>query len=134
MRESDGEVLKDLGKVLRAIHFTEKSDVLVTHHYYEPPSRMQDREFKGDVSAAYAFGTQVAEVEVWLGIEVQGAWARWTAPLHWALFGGAAVAFWRSWNPIWPLAIGYSAVEFHRGIDIRLIFNRQPPGFQIFNG
>ena len=51
---------------------------------------------------------QVAEVEVWLGIEIYGAWARWTAPLHWALFGGAAVAFWRSWNPIWPLAIGYS--------------------------
>jgi xanthine dehydrogenase molybdenum-binding subunit len=50
--------------VIRGIHFTEKSDVVVTHHYYEPPSRMQDREFKGDVSAAYAFGTQVAEVEV----------------------------------------------------------------------
>ena len=38
--------------------------MIVTQHYYEPPSVMQDREFKGDVSAAYAFATQVAEVEV----------------------------------------------------------------------
>jgi len=61
---ADGEALVDLPRVARSIHFAEKSDVLVTHAYYEPPSRMQDREFKGDVSASYAFGTQVAEVEV----------------------------------------------------------------------
>jgi len=64
VRDADGEALVPLAKVIRGIHFTEKSDVVITHHYYEPPSRMQDREFKGDVSAAYAFGTQVAEVEV----------------------------------------------------------------------
>jgi xanthine dehydrogenase molybdenum-binding subunit len=64
VRESDGEVLTDLGKVIRAIHFAEKSDVIVTHHYYEPPSTMQDREYKGNVSPTYAFATQVAEVEV----------------------------------------------------------------------
>jgi CO/xanthine dehydrogenase Mo-binding subunit len=67
VRAEDGEVLVSLGKVIRSMHFAEKSDLVVTHHYYEPPSRMQDREFKGDVSAAYAFGTQVAEVEVDLG-------------------------------------------------------------------
>ena len=64
VRAEDGEAIVPLAKVIRGIHFAEKSDVVVTHHYYEPPSRMQDREFKGDVSAAYAFGTQVAEVEV----------------------------------------------------------------------
>ena len=64
VRESDGEVLTDLGKVIRAIHFAEKGDVVVTHHYYEPPSVMQDREYKGNVSPTYAFATQVAEVEV----------------------------------------------------------------------
>jgi len=64
VRAADGEIIFDLGKVLRAIHFAEKSDVVVTQHYYEPPSVMQDREFKGDVSASYAFATQVAEVEV----------------------------------------------------------------------
>jgi CO/xanthine dehydrogenase Mo-binding subunit len=64
VNDADGEAIVPLAKVIRGIHFAEKSDVVVTHHYYEPPSRMQDREFKGDVSAAYAFGTQVAEVEV----------------------------------------------------------------------
>jgi xanthine dehydrogenase molybdenum-binding subunit len=64
VRASDGEVLRDLGKVIRSLHFASKAEVVVTHHYYEPPSQMQDREFKGDVSAAYAFATQVAEVEV----------------------------------------------------------------------
>lgn len=64
VRACDGEVLGDLAKVLRAMHFSGRNEVLVTHHYYEPPSGMQDRGFKGDVSAAYAFATQVAEVEV----------------------------------------------------------------------
>jgi xanthine dehydrogenase molybdenum-binding subunit len=64
VRDSDGEVLGDLAKVIRTLHFSEKHDVVVTSHYYEPPSDMQDRGFKGDVSAAYAFATQVAEVEV----------------------------------------------------------------------
>jgi hypothetical protein len=36
----------------------------MTSFYYEPPSVHQDKEFKGDVSAAYAWGTQVVEVEV----------------------------------------------------------------------
>jgi len=36
----------------------------MTTFYYEPPSQHADREFKGDVSAAYAWATQVVEVEV----------------------------------------------------------------------
>jgi len=64
VRDSDGEVLGDLGKVIRALHFEEKNEVIVTDHYYEPPSLMQTRGYKGNVSAAYAFATQVAEVEV----------------------------------------------------------------------
>jgi xanthine dehydrogenase molybdenum-binding subunit len=64
VRASDGEALRELTRVLRAIHFADKGDVIVTHHYYEPPSVMQDSGYKGDVSASYAFATQVAEVEV----------------------------------------------------------------------
>ncbi|UCF69360.1 MAG: molybdopterin-dependent oxidoreductase [Acidobacteriota bacterium] len=64
VRDADGEVLADLGKVIRSLHFGGKNEVVVTHHYYEPPSVMQDQGYKGDVSAAYAFATQVAEVEV----------------------------------------------------------------------
>jgi xanthine dehydrogenase molybdenum-binding subunit len=64
VKAADGEVLADLGKVIRSLHFSRKGDVVVTHHYYEPPSVMQDPGYKGDVSAAYAFATQIAEVEV----------------------------------------------------------------------
>ncbi|MHC4945893.1 MAG: molybdopterin cofactor-binding domain-containing protein, partial [Planctomycetota bacterium] len=38
--------------------------LIMTTEYYEPPSKMPDKEDKGDVSACYAFGTHVAEVEV----------------------------------------------------------------------
>ncbi len=62
--KQSGEPLIELAKLLRSIHFAQKSDLVITTEYYEPPSVMQDREFKGDVSAAYAWGTQVAEIEV----------------------------------------------------------------------
>jgi len=50
----------------------------------------------------------VGQVEVWFGLELHGVWAQLTAPIHWAVFGGAALAFWRRWPPIWPLAIAYA--------------------------
>ncbi|MFO1402622.1 MAG: xanthine dehydrogenase family protein molybdopterin-binding subunit [Steroidobacteraceae bacterium] len=61
---ASGERLQDLGKFLRSLHFSDKADLVITTYYYEPPSQSLDREYKGDVSAAYAFGTQVCEVEV----------------------------------------------------------------------
>jgi len=59
-----GEVLLNLGKLIRSLHFGEKHEIVMTSDYYEPPSVAQDREFKGNVSAAYAFGTQIVELEV----------------------------------------------------------------------
>jgi xanthine dehydrogenase molybdenum-binding subunit len=64
VRASSGDVLADIARVIRKLHFSEKAEVVVTHHYYEPPSVMQTPDFKGNVSPAYAFATQVAEVEV----------------------------------------------------------------------
>lgn len=60
----NGQALLDLGKLIRSLHFADKNDIVMTTEYYEPPSVMQDRGFKGDVSASYAFGTQVVEIEV----------------------------------------------------------------------
>ncbi len=65
-----GEALMELGKLIRSLHFAKKNDVVMTSEYYEPPSVMQDRQFKGDVSASYAFGTQVVELEVDCGTGV----------------------------------------------------------------
>jgi xanthine dehydrogenase molybdenum-binding subunit len=59
-----GQVLMPLDKLVRSLHFSDKAELVMTTHYYEPPSKHQDKAFKGDVSAAYAWATQVVEVEV----------------------------------------------------------------------
>jgi xanthine dehydrogenase molybdenum-binding subunit len=62
--KASGKRLIELGKMIRSLHFSDKAELVMTTFYYEPPSRHQDREFKGDVSAAYAWASQVVEVEV----------------------------------------------------------------------
>jgi xanthine dehydrogenase molybdenum-binding subunit len=64
IRKETGEQLLELGRFIRSLHFSDKAELMMTTFYYEPPSRHQDRQFRGDVSAAYAWATQVAEVEV----------------------------------------------------------------------
>jgi len=64
VHSESGESIVEIGKLIRSLHFRDKSEIVLTSEYYEPPSVMQDRGFKGDVSASYAFGTQVVEVEV----------------------------------------------------------------------
>jgi xanthine dehydrogenase molybdenum-binding subunit len=64
VRRADGTRLVDLPRFLRSLHFNEHAELVMTTFYYEPPSVHQDKGFKGDVSAAYAWAAQVAEVEV----------------------------------------------------------------------
>jgi len=64
VRADNGEALLETGRLIRSLHFARKSDVVMTTAYYEPPSVMQDAGFKGDVSASYAFGTQIVELDV----------------------------------------------------------------------
>jgi len=64
VRDRDGEVVGDLGKVIRALHFGGRGELVIAEHFYDPPAEAQDREFKGNVCPTYAFATQVAEVEV----------------------------------------------------------------------
>lgn len=66
---------------------------------------------------------RVQAVEVWLGIEVHGFWARATAPLHWALFAVGAWAFARGRAWIWPASSLYAV---YVGIS-HLIWNLQSP-------
>ena len=58
------ERLQSIDRLVRTLHFTGRGELLVTHGYFEPSSVAQDRDFKGNVSPTYAFGTQVVEVEV----------------------------------------------------------------------
>ncbi len=64
VRAESGEPLVDLARFLRGLHFNERAELVVTSFYYEPPSVHQDKGYKGDVSAAYAWAAQVVEVEV----------------------------------------------------------------------
>ncbi len=64
VRADTGEALVDLARLMRSLHFSDKAELVMTTYYYEPPSVHQDKGFKGDVSAAYAWAAQVVEVEV----------------------------------------------------------------------
>jgi len=64
VRAATGESLTDLARFLRGLHFSDRAELVMTSFYYEPPSVHQDKSFKGDVSAAYAWASQVVEVEV----------------------------------------------------------------------
>ena len=53
------------------------------------------------------FFAETRRVEVWLGFEVSGWLAVATAPLHWAIFGVGAWAFWRRRSWVVPWAASY---------------------------
>jgi CO/xanthine dehydrogenase Mo-binding subunit len=54
----------EFGKVVRRRLLREDGNALVTEAFYDPPTEMQDKTFRGNISASYGFGAQVAEVEV----------------------------------------------------------------------
>lgn len=65
VQADNGVAVIALDKLLRGLHFDrEDADVIVAADYYEPPSAMQDASHRGDVSAAYTWACQIAEVEV----------------------------------------------------------------------
>jgi len=64
IKAASGEALIDLPRLMRNLHFSDKAELVMTTFYYEPPSAHQDKDFKGNVSAAYAWGTQVVEIEL----------------------------------------------------------------------
>ncbi len=54
-----------LSKVARARHFREGGQVIMGEGWYDPPTQLVDKDtYKGNISATYGFGTQMAEVEV----------------------------------------------------------------------
>jgi xanthine dehydrogenase molybdenum-binding subunit len=54
-----------LAKVVRRRHFRQGGQVVMGEGWYDPPTKLADKEtHKGNISAAYGFGAQMAEVEV----------------------------------------------------------------------
>ncbi|MBW1815894.1 MAG: xanthine dehydrogenase family protein molybdopterin-binding subunit [Deltaproteobacteria bacterium] len=55
----------ELEEILREAHYKEQGTMIVTEAFYDPCNQMIDaRTCRGNMSAAYIFGTQGAEVEV----------------------------------------------------------------------
>lgn len=53
-----------LDKVVREMHFSQPNELAIADYFYEPSSKFQDKDFKGNVSGTYAFAAQAIEVEV----------------------------------------------------------------------
>lgn len=54
-----------LAKVVRRRHFREGGQVVIGEGWYDPPTQLVNKStYKGNISAAYSFGAQMAEVEV----------------------------------------------------------------------
>jgi CO/xanthine dehydrogenase Mo-binding subunit len=53
-----------LPKVLRNAHYASGGKMLMAEHFYDPANENFDRDFKGNLSVAYAYGAHGVEVEV----------------------------------------------------------------------
>lgn len=54
-----------LAKVVRSRHYREDGQVIIGEGWYDPPTKLVDKDtYKGNISATYGFGAQMAEVEV----------------------------------------------------------------------
>ncbi len=53
-----------LGKALRKVHYTLGGKMLMAEYFYDPANENFDKEFKGNLSVSYAYGTHGVEVEV----------------------------------------------------------------------
>jgi xanthine dehydrogenase molybdenum-binding subunit len=62
--KKDPEKKSPLGKVLRAAHYTAGGSMVMAENFYDPANENLDREFKGNLSVTYAYGTHGVEVEV----------------------------------------------------------------------
>jgi CO/xanthine dehydrogenase Mo-binding subunit len=62
--KKDPEKKSPLGKVLRAAHYTTGGKMVMREYFYDPPNENLDKEFKGNLSVTYAYGTHGVEVEV----------------------------------------------------------------------
>lgn len=69
------------------------------------------------LAARDLFVPEAREVEVWFGLELRGAAAIATAPLHWALFAWGAWAYWNCKPWVWPWAAVYAfAIALSHGV------------------
>ncbi len=65
VQKDNGVSVTKLDRLLRAMHFAgEDAELVMVSEYYEPPSELEDKSHVGDISAAYAHGAYITELEV----------------------------------------------------------------------
>jgi xanthine dehydrogenase molybdenum-binding subunit len=62
--KKDPETKISLGKILRGSHYKTGGKMVMAEYFYDPDNENLDREFKGNLSMTYAYGTHGVEVEV----------------------------------------------------------------------
>jgi len=60
----DPEKALDIAKVLRKTHFSSGGDMLMAEHFFDPANENLDRDFRGNMSMTYSFGTHGVRVKV----------------------------------------------------------------------
>ena len=60
----DPEKKIPLGKILRGGHYKTGGKMVMAEYFYDPDNENLDREFKGNLSMTYAYGTHGVEVDV----------------------------------------------------------------------
>ena len=61
---ADPERAMPISTAVRKMHFRPGGSGVVGEAFYDPPNQMMDRRFYGNMSVAYGFGAQAAEVKV----------------------------------------------------------------------
>ncbi len=69
----------DFARAVRRRLLREEGTVVMATAFYDPPTEHQDKEYRGNISAAYGFGAHVAEVEVDPGTGMVRLLNLWTA-------------------------------------------------------
>jgi len=64
VQADNGVPVIKLDKLLRRMHFSEEPELVMVTDYYEPNSEPEDKNHVGNLSATWAHGAYVAEVEV----------------------------------------------------------------------
>jgi len=54
----------DIAKVLRKTHFSSGGDMLMAEYFFDPANENLDRDFRGNLSMTYSFGTHGVRVKV----------------------------------------------------------------------
>lgn len=69
----------EFARAVRRRLLREEGSVVMATAFYDPPTEHQDKEYRGNISAAYGFGAHVAEVEVDPGTGMVRLLNLWTA-------------------------------------------------------